>query len=91
LLLNILAIVATFYTSLFPLGSSPNAEVFFENFLAAPIVIALYLGWKLYSRDWKLFVRASEMDVTMGIRRGSLEIAAEKGRSGWTKALRVFI
>ncbi|EXJ69117.1 uncharacterized protein A1O5_08052 [Cladophialophora psammophila CBS 110553] len=89
--LNALAIIATFYTSLFPLGSSPNAEVFFENFLAAPIVIALYLGWKIYSRDRKMFVRTSEMDVTMGIRRGSLEIAAEKGRTGWTKALRVFI
>ncbi|KIW91917.1 uncharacterized protein Z519_07887 [Cladophialophora bantiana CBS 173.52] len=89
--LNALAIIATFYTSLFPLGSSPDAEVFFENFLAAPIVIALYLGWKIYSRDRKMFVRTSEMDVTMGIRRGSLEIAAEKGRTGWTKALRVFI
>ncbi|OAP59869.1 hypothetical protein AYL99_04871 [Fonsecaea erecta] len=91
LFLNIIAIIATFYTSLFPLGSSPDAEVFFENFLAAPIVIALYIGWKLYSRDWKLFIRASEMDVTMGIRRGSLEIAAEKGRTGWSKALRAFI
>lgn len=86
-----IAIMATFYTSLFPLHSKPDAEVFFENFLAAPIVIALYLGWKIYSRDWKMFVRTSEMNVTTGIRRGSLEIAAEKGRSGWTKALRAFI
>ncbi|KIX02624.1 uncharacterized protein Z518_08566 [Rhinocladiella mackenziei CBS 650.93] len=89
--LNLLAIIATFYTSLFPVGSSPDAETFFEQYLAAPIVIALYLGWKAYTRDWKLFIRSSEMDVTMGIRRGSLEIAAEKGRSSWTKALRIFI
>ncbi|EXJ90624.1 hypothetical protein A1O1_03727 [Capronia coronata CBS 617.96] len=88
--LNALAIIATFYTSLYPVGSDPDAEVFFENFLAAPIVIALYIFWKLYSRDWKLFVRASEMDVTTGVRRGSLEIAAERGRDGWKKALRVF-
>src|ERR1700744_514231 len=47
-----IAIAATFYTSLFPLHSKPDAKVFFENFLAAPIVIALYLGWKIYSRDW---------------------------------------
>lgn len=86
-----MAIIATFYTSLFPLGSDPDAEVFFENYLAAPIVIALYLGWKIYTRDWKLFVRASEMNVTTGIRRGSLEMAAEKGRTGWMKALRAFI
>lgn len=89
--LNLLAIIATFYTSLFPLGGSPSASVFFENFLAAPIVIALYLFWKIWSRDWKLFIRAKDMDVTVGIRRGSLEVAAEKGRSGWMKALRVFV
>ncbi|KAG9773448.1 AAT family amino acid transporter, partial [Aureobasidium melanogenum] len=89
--LNGIAIIATFYTSLFPLGSSPTAKVFFENFLAGPVVIALYIFWKIYSRQWKLFVRASEMDVTTGVRRGSLEIAAERGRSGWKKALRVFI
>ncbi len=87
-----LAIIATFYTSLFPLHGKPDAEVFFENFLAAPIVIALYVGWTIYSRDWKLFVPASEMNVMMGIRRGSLEMALEQGSApGWKKALRAFI
>jgi yeast amino acid transporter len=86
-----IAIAATFYTSLFPLHSSPDAEVFFENFLAAPLVIALYLGWKIYSREWRMFVPVSEMNVTTGIRRGTLEMAVEKGRTGWMKALRVFI
>jgi len=89
--LNLIAMVATFYTSLFPLGSGPSAENFFENYLAAPIVLVLYVGWKLYTRDRKLFIRASDMNVTMGIRRGTLEMAAEGGRSGWMKALRVFI
>jgi amino acid transporter len=42
--------------------------MFFENNLAALIVIALYLGWKPYPREWKLFIRASEMDVTTGVR-----------------------
>lgn len=83
--------IATFYTSLFPVGGSPDAEYFFESYLAAPIVLALYIGWKIYSRDGKLFIRASEMNVTTGIRRGSLEMAVENGRSGWMKALRVFI
>ncbi|EXJ58016.1 hypothetical protein A1O7_05439 [Cladophialophora yegresii CBS 114405] len=87
-----IAIIATFYTSLFPLGGSPDPEIFFENFLAAPIVIALYLGWKVFSRDWKLFIRSSEMNVTTGIRRGSLEFATQSGRvPGWKKALRAFI
>lgn len=62
LILNSIAMIATFYTSLFPLGGSPDAEVFFENYLAAVVVIALYLFWKVYSRDWKLFVKAKDMD-----------------------------
>ncbi len=90
--LNLLAIIATFYTSLFPLGSKPDPETFFESYLAAPIVIALYLGWKVYSRDWRLFVRASEMDVTTGVRRGSLDMVGERrNQPGWRKAVRVFI
>jgi len=89
--LCLLAIIATFYTSLFPVHSDPDAEVFFENYLAAPIVIALYLGWKIYSRDWEMFVRTRDMNVTVGIRRGSLELAAEEKRGGWKKALRAFI
>lgn len=82
--------IATFYTSLFPLHSSPDAETFFENYLAAPIVLALYLGWKIYSRNWKMFVRTSEMDVTTGIRRGSLDMATFDKQPGWKKAMRAF-
>jgi amino acid transporter len=83
--------IATFYTSLFPLHGTPSAETFFENYLAAPIVLALYLFWKVYSRDWKLYVRTSEMDVTTGIRRGSIDMAVQtKRQPAWKNALRAF-
>lgn len=82
--------IATFYTSLFPLHGEPDPGTFFENYLAAPIVLALYLGWKVYSRNWKMFVRASEMDVTTGIRRGSIDMAVQDRQPGWKKALRAF-
>jgi yeast amino acid transporter len=85
-----LALIATFYTSLWPVGGSPNAEVFFQNYLAAPIIIALYIFWKLWSRDWRMFVRVQDMDVTTGVRRGSLEMAQEMKVPGWKKALRAF-
>ncbi|KAF4945982.1 hypothetical protein FSARC_14302 [Fusarium sarcochroum] len=66
--LNVIALVATFYSALFaPDGSDPTAESFFMAFLAGPIILALYLGYKVYSRDWKLYVRASEMDLQTGI------------------------
>ena len=92
--LNLIALIATFYTSLYPVGGSPDAEAFFESYLAGPIILALYLGWKLYSRDWSLYVKTKDMDVTTGIRRGSIEVAQEmrvEGKQGgFKKALRAF-
>jgi yeast amino acid transporter len=40
-------------------------------------VIVLYLGWKVYSRDWKLYVPIAEMDIKSGLR---VAIADEKPR-----------
>jgi yeast amino acid transporter len=33
-------LIATFYVSLFPIDGKPNAQVFFESYLAAPLVLA---------------------------------------------------
>ncbi|RGP80789.1 putative gap1-general amino acid permease [Fusarium longipes] len=66
--LNVLALVATFYSALYsPSGDPPNAESFFMSFLAGPIILVLYLGYKVWSRDWKLYVRAIDMDLQTGI------------------------
>jgi len=72
LILNILCLIATFYVALFPIGGSPNASAFFSYYLAGPLVIVLYLGWKLYSRDWTLYIHARDMDITSG--RRSLDL-----------------
>ncbi|KAK4947742.1 hypothetical protein LTR10_013250 [Elasticomyces elasticus] len=90
LFLNIIAIIATFYVSLFPLGGKPDAKVFFENYLAGPCVLAFYVFWKLYSRDWSLFIRAGDMDVTSGLRPGWNEVTPEK-QSGLKRVLSAFI
>ncbi|KAL2439144.1 putative amino-acid permease P7G5.06 [Exophiala dermatitidis] len=91
--LNCIAIVATFYVSLFPLGGKPDAKIFFQNYLAAPIVLIFYIFWKLYSRDWSLFIRAREMDVTTGLRPGWDQLAkeAENRQPLWRRALHSFI
>ncbi|KAI4187642.1 MAG: hypothetical protein L6R41_002667 [Letrouitia leprolyta] len=69
-----IALIATFYVSLFPIGADPDAEVFFENYLAAVVVIALYLGWKAWTRfRGGLYVKASEMDLDTGMRHFDLE------------------
>jgi amino acid transporter len=76
--LNCLALIATFYVSAFPIGgsSSPQAaaEAFFEEYLAAPIVIALYVFWKIYSRNkGGFFVKAADMDLVTGLRSFDLD------------------
>jgi len=67
LFLNVICLLATFYNALYPSPSAtPNAEAFFETYLAAPIVLALYLFWKVWTRDFRLYVPVDQMDLTTG-------------------------
>ncbi|KAL2039469.1 hypothetical protein N7G274_007741 [Stereocaulon virgatum] len=74
LFLNVIALIATFYTALFPPGGSPDAQAFFETYLAAPIVIALFIFWKIFSRNkGGFFVKKSQMDLLTGMRTFDLD------------------
>ncbi|KEF52625.1 uncharacterized protein A1O9_11468 [Exophiala aquamarina CBS 119918] len=66
--LVVICLIATFYISLFPIGGSPNAEAFFESYIAAPIAIALFAGWKIYTKDWSFGIRVEDMDLDSGRR-----------------------
>ncbi|KAI2464188.1 amino acid permease/ SLC12A domain-containing protein [Annulohypoxylon bovei var. microspora] len=69
LFLNAVCLIATFYNALYPSPDSiPNAEDFFEQYLAAPIVIFLYLGWKVYSGNWQMWVKLNDIDLMAGAR-----------------------
>jgi len=68
LFLVIICLVATFYISLFPIGGSPNAEAFFESYLAAPIIIVLYVFWRLWTRNFKGWVKLEDIDLDFGRR-----------------------
>lgn len=49
-------------------NATPDAEVFFTQFLAAPVILALYVFWKVYSRDRRMFLSVHEMDLKSGAR-----------------------
>lgn len=66
LLLNILSLVAQFYIALFPIGSNPSASTFFKAYLAAPVILAFFVVWKIVKRT--RFVRAKEADLFSGRR-----------------------
>ncbi|CAG81966.1 amino acid permease-domain-containing protein [Yarrowia lipolytica] len=69
--LNILVLIAQFWIALFPLGGKPNAEDFFMAYLAAPVILAFVIGYKLVKRDGIL--KISEIDIDTGRREKDLE------------------
>lgn len=54
-----------------------------KGYLAAPIVIALFIGWKMYSHDWRLYVPLLEMDLKWGARLLTPEEIAVAPKRTW--------
>ncbi|KIX00325.1 uncharacterized protein Z518_10464 [Rhinocladiella mackenziei CBS 650.93] len=63
-----ICLAATFYISLFPIGGNPDAEAFFESYIAAPIVLALFAFWKVWTKDTSFGVKTIDMDLDTGRR-----------------------
>ncbi|KAF3064490.1 putative amino-acid permease P7G5.06 [Daldinia childiae] len=75
LTLNIICLIATFYNALYPSPNShPEAAKFFQAYLAAPIVIFLYVFWKTWSGSWRqMWVKLNDIDLTAGARPLEME------------------
>jgi amino acid transporter len=74
ILINVIALMAQFYVALYPIGG-PNlsANVFFQLYLAGPLLVFLYLVWKIYSwfvrpEDRPLWVKIKDIDIYTGMR-----------------------
>ncbi|KUJ18626.1 uncharacterized protein LY89DRAFT_581992 [Mollisia scopiformis] len=72
--MNFLCLAAQFYVALYPVGG-PNlsATIFFQDYLAGPFIVFLYIIWKTYS--WfkvpahrPLYVKISDIDIYTGMR-----------------------
>ena len=77
-ILNILILIATFYTALFPVGGSPSASAFFQSYLTVPVLIffiAIFLAWK---RDFTIFIRAKDIDIDGGRRAVDIELLKQE-------------
>lgn len=62
-----LILFAQFYIALYPVGSDkPDAKNFFENYLAACVLVVFYVGHKIWTRDWKLYIKISDIDINTG-------------------------
>ncbi|EXJ63641.1 uncharacterized protein A1O5_11402 [Cladophialophora psammophila CBS 110553] len=86
---NCLVLVAQFWTGFAPIGygkmsSSERTKILFEGYLAAPVVIAFYLGFKIWKRT--PIRRVKDIDVVSGRREIDLEhiLAEERAiRATW--------
>ncbi|KAK5063028.1 hypothetical protein LTR84_005104 [Exophiala bonariae] len=74
--ISIIALMAQFYVALYPIGGpNLNANLFFQLYLAGPLIIFLYLLWKTYSwfarpEDRPFFVSIKDIDIYTGMREG---------------------
>lgn len=95
-LFNCLVLMAQFWVGAWPVGygtdsGAAQADNFFLNYLAAPIVIMFYLGYKFWFKT--SFMRCKDMDLQTGIRELNLRelLAEEKAeKAAWPTWKRVY-
>lgn len=95
-IMNCLVLIAQFWTGAWPvdydqLGPDGQAINFFQAYLAAPIVIVCYIGYKLW---WRTpFMRSHNMDLHTGMRDLNIaELIAEERaeRAQWPTWKKVY-
>ncbi len=57
-----------------PIGSKPNAANFFKAYLTVPFALSFYITHKIYTKSWRVFIPASEIDLITGRKVFDLEI-----------------
>jgi amino acid transporter len=86
-LINVLALMASFYTALYPVGKPGlGAENFFINYLAGPLLVFLYLVWKGWSwfkrpADRPMWVATKDIDIYSGMRIPIQDLSPEARRA----------
>ncbi|KAK9366674.1 amino acid permease-domain-containing protein [Lipomyces kononenkoae] len=66
LILNLIVLASQFWVAVWPVGQQPNAETFFQSFLAAPVVLVCFIAYKICRKT--KFVRPTEADLVSGRR-----------------------
>lgn len=78
--MNFLCLSAQFYVALWPVGGpNLNATVFFQDYLAGPFLLILYIGWKAWSwfmhpEQRPLYVKIKDIDIYTGMREGQVDM-----------------
>lgn len=78
MILCILILIAQFWIALWPIGGSPDAEAFFSAYLSLPVVMAFYIGHKIWKSNWKLYIRSKDIDLDTGRRELDLDLLKQE-------------
>lgn len=75
--MNIVCLVAQFYVAVWPIGGGVTASSFFQAYLAAVVVLVLWIGWKVWIREWRFYIKAEDMDLMTGLRSNLTELVED--------------
>jgi amino acid transporter len=83
--IGFLMLFAYFWSCLFPIGGKPTPKVFFKFALIFLINFVTYVGHRIWTGNYKLFIRAKDIDLDAGKKEVDLdyikqEIEFEKER-----------
>jgi yeast amino acid transporter len=76
----ILCLVAQFYVALFPIDEEPNALHFFQSYVAFPVIVGMFLFWKLYKKT--RWIKLVEFDLVSGRREVDVDERKAEDASG---------
>lgn len=76
--MNVLVLIAQFWIAVWPLGGGSSAENFFMAYLSFPIIIACWVGHKIWKRNWKFLHRAEDIDIDTGRRELDLDLLKQE-------------
>ena len=76
--LNTVVLCLQFWIAVWPLHSSPSAEAFFSAYLTVPVVIVFYVGHKLWTKNWQVYIRAKDIDIDTGRRELDLDLVKQE-------------
>ncbi|KAG7191858.1 uncharacterized protein KQ657_002647 [Scheffersomyces spartinae] len=60
-----LVLIAQFWIALWPYKGQMSAQNFFQNYAGAIVLIVFYFGHKIWTRNWKLFLRVDQIDINV--------------------------
>lgn len=79
LIILILIIIGEIWISIWPIGSKADVVTFWQNCLSLPLMIVMWLGYKVFTRSFnKWWVKLEDIDLDTGRREVDLEVLKQE-------------